>query len=189
MPVIPSVSREATFPDVVTFQFPYKSDSVATFPDVVTFQFPYNCESVQVPVVVTAEEVGAKAIDNNILTNLLPPGYNNIVCMTEVVLDYSCPFCYLACASYKEDEKYKVVNVSYNKIDAFSPQIFGILAGEEKKMFFCHKALPRTKIDEDQTQLAHHLGHVPMLQVPAVELSDTANYLRSFMGQLWKRSY
>nr|GEW83775.1 hypothetical protein [Tanacetum cinerariifolium] len=61
---------------------------------------------------------------------------------------------------FQEDEKYKVVNVSYNKIDAFSPQIFGILAGEEKKMFFCHKALPRTKIDEDETQLAHHLGHV-----------------------------
>nr|GEX30634.1 hypothetical protein [Tanacetum cinerariifolium] len=82
----------------------------ATFPDVVTFQFPYNCESVQVPVVVTAEEVGEKAMDNNILTNLLPPG-----------------------------------------LGLKPGEIFGILAGEEKKMFFCHKALPRTKIDEDQT--------------------------------------
>nr|GEW62822.1 hypothetical protein [Tanacetum cinerariifolium] len=46
----------------------------ATFLDVVTFQFPYKSDSVQVPVVVTAEEVGAKSIDNNIPTNLLTPG-------------------------------------------------------------------------------------------------------------------
>nr|GEZ96126.1 hypothetical protein [Tanacetum cinerariifolium] len=159
----------------------------ATFPNVVTFQFPYKSDSVQVPVVVTAKEVGAKPIDNNIPTNLLTPGlglkpgdvtfkykgYNEIVCNTEVVLDYFCPFCYLACASYKglkchlqashdlfdyefqEEEEYKVVNVSYNKTNAFSPQV-------EKKFFFCHKALTRTKLEDDQTQLADHLGHVTL---------------------------
>nr|GEU79903.1 hypothetical protein [Tanacetum cinerariifolium] len=55
-------------------------------------------------------------------------GYNDIVCNTEVMLDYSCAFCYLACLKchlqashdlfdyeFQEEEEYKVVNVSYNK--------------------------------------------------------------------------
>nr|GEZ32527.1 hypothetical protein [Tanacetum cinerariifolium] len=67
---------------------------------------------------------------------------------------------YLTMSSRLEEEKYKVVNVSYNKTDAFSPQRFGKLAGEEKKFFFCHKALTRTKLEDDQTQHADHLGHV-----------------------------
>lgn len=167
----------------------------ATFPNVITFQFPYNSKSVQVPVVVTAEEAGAKAIDNN--NSVLPPGlglntgevtfkykgYNDIVCETDVTPDYSCAFCLLACASYKglkchlqashdlfdyefqEDEKYQLVNVSYNKSDVLISENFGILAGDDKEFFFCHKALKRTKIEKDQTQLADHVGHVTLYSV------------------------
>ncbi|PWA40888.1 polycomb group protein EMBRYONIC FLOWER 2 [Artemisia annua] len=160
----------------------------ATFPNVVTFQFPYNSESVQVPVVVTAEEAGAEAIDNNDI--LLPPGlglipgevtfnfkgYNGIVCETEgtdynfvsfyvlkpqVFADYSCAFCLLPCGSYKglkchlqashglfdyeflEDEKYQLVNASYNKSDDFISQNFGILADEDMEFFFCQTPLQK----------------------------------------------
>ncbi|PWA43167.1 polycomb protein, VEFS-Box [Artemisia annua] len=168
-----------------------------TFPNVVTFQFPYNSESVQVPVVVTAEEAGAEAIDNNNI--LLPPGlglipgevafnfkgHNDIVCETgfEVRPDYSCAFCLLKCASYKglkchlqashglfdfefqEHEEYQLVTISYNKSEDFISQNFGILAGEDKEFFFCHKAFKRTKIEKDQTQLADHVGHDPRISL------------------------
>ncbi|KAJ0764612.1 putative transcription factor C2H2 family [Helianthus annuus] len=89
----------------------------------VSFRFPYNSEAVsilqQVPVVISAEEFGAK--------NMLPydvysyndaprPGvmrlrsgnvvfnykyYNNTLHRTEVTEDFSCPFCLVKCASYK----------------------------------------------------------------------------------------
>ncbi|KAK9063276.1 hypothetical protein SSX86_017146 [Deinandra increscens subsp. villosa] len=89
----------------------------------VSFHFPYNSEAVsilqQVPVVISAEEFGAK--------NMLPydvysyndtprPGvmrlrsgnvifnykyYNNMLQRTEVTEDFSCPFCLVKCASYK----------------------------------------------------------------------------------------
>ncbi|KAI7732945.1 hypothetical protein M8C21_011425 [Ambrosia artemisiifolia] len=89
----------------------------------VSFRFPYNAEAVsilqQVPVVISAEEFGAK--------NMLPydvysyndaprPGimrlrsgnvifnykyYNNTLHRTEVTEDFSCPFCLVKCASYK----------------------------------------------------------------------------------------
>ncbi|KAJ9539782.1 hypothetical protein OSB04_026288, partial [Centaurea solstitialis] len=91
-----------------------------------SFQFPYNSEAVsilqQVPVMISAEELGAKDISpydlypyNNFPTNLLPhvirlrsgnvifnyKYYNNILQKSEVTEDYACPFCLVKCGSYK----------------------------------------------------------------------------------------
>ncbi|GJV12338.1 hypothetical protein Tco_1353879, partial [Tanacetum coccineum] len=99
----------------------------------------------QVPVVVTAELVGAKPIDNNnIPTNLLTPGLGlkpgeGLKCHLQAshdLFDYE----------FQEDEKYKIVNVSYNKNDTFSPQRFGKLVGEENKFFFWSE--PRLTYDQ-----------------------------------------
>ncbi|CAI9273918.1 unnamed protein product [Lactuca saligna] len=87
-----------------------------------SFQFPYNAEAVQVPVMISAEELGAKDISpydlysyNNIPTNSMPhvirlrtgnvifnyKYYNNLLQRSEVTEDYACPFCLVKCASYK----------------------------------------------------------------------------------------
>ncbi|KAL4575997.1 hypothetical protein LXL04_012085 [Taraxacum kok-saghyz] len=91
-----------------------------------SFQLPYNSEAVsilqQVPVMISAEELGAKDISpydvysyNNIPRNSMPhvirlrtgnvvfnyKYYNNILQRSEVTEDYSCPFCLVKCASYK----------------------------------------------------------------------------------------
>ncbi|KAI3519607.1 hypothetical protein L1887_08821 [Cichorium endivia] len=91
-----------------------------------SFHFPYNSEVVsifqQVPVMISAEELGAKDISpydlysyNNIPTNSMPhvirlrtgnvifnyKYYNNMLQRSEVTEDYSCPFCLVKCASYK----------------------------------------------------------------------------------------
>ncbi|PWA76072.1 polycomb protein, VEFS-Box [Artemisia annua] len=92
----------------------------------VSFQFPHNSEAVsilqQVPVIISAEELGAKDIspydlysysdipDNsrpriirlrtgNVIFNY--KYYNDMLHRTEVTEDFSCPFCLLRCASYK----------------------------------------------------------------------------------------
>lgn len=89
----------------------------------VSFHFPYNSESVsilqQVPVIISAEEVGAKNMspydmysynDNprpgitrlrsgNVIFNY--KYYNNTLHRTEVTEEFSCPFCLVKCASYK----------------------------------------------------------------------------------------
>ncbi|KAI3783830.1 hypothetical protein L1987_42918 [Smallanthus sonchifolius] len=92
----------------------------------VSFQFPHNSEAVsilqQVPVIVSAEELGAKDISSydlhsfsDIPDNSLPrimrlrtgnvifnyKCYNDMLQRTEVTEDFSCPFCLVRCASYK----------------------------------------------------------------------------------------
>ncbi|KAK9075231.1 hypothetical protein SSX86_003552 [Deinandra increscens subsp. villosa] len=92
----------------------------------VSFQFPHNSEAVsilqQVPVIVSAEELGAKDISacdvysfSDIPDNSLPrimrlrtgnvifnyKYYNNMLQRTEVTEEFSCPFCLVRCASYK----------------------------------------------------------------------------------------
>ncbi|KAI3800060.1 hypothetical protein L1987_35367 [Smallanthus sonchifolius] len=80
------------------------------------------CILQQVPITITAEELGAKDLSpldlhsyNNMSTDKLPEVlrqrtgevsfnykyYNNMLQRTEVTEDYTCPFCYLKCASYK----------------------------------------------------------------------------------------
>ncbi|KAI7734769.1 hypothetical protein M8C21_000689, partial [Ambrosia artemisiifolia] len=92
----------------------------------VSFQFPHNSEAVsilqQVPVTVSAEELGAKDISaydlysfSDIPDNSLPrimrlrtgnvifnyKYYNDMLQRTEVTEEFSCPFCLVRCASYK----------------------------------------------------------------------------------------
>nr|XP_043614444.1 polycomb group protein EMBRYONIC FLOWER 2-like isoform X3 [Erigeron canadensis] len=121
----------------------------------VSFQFPHNSEAVtilqQVPIIVSAEELGAKDISaydlysyrdipDNSLSHImrLRTGnvifnykyYNDTFQKTEVTEEFACPFCLIACASYKGlrlhltsshdlfnfefwvNEDYQVVNVS-----------------------------------------------------------------------------
>nr|AGM15312.1 embryonic flower 2_2 [Chrysanthemum x morifolium] len=89
----------------------------------VSFHFPYNSEAVsilqQVPVNISAEEIGAKNMlpydayssndspktgilrlrSGNVIFNY--KYYNNMLQRTEVTENFSCPFCLVKCASYK----------------------------------------------------------------------------------------
>ncbi|XP_071711847.1 polycomb group protein EMBRYONIC FLOWER 2-like isoform X2 [Rutidosis leptorrhynchoides] len=92
----------------------------------VSFQFPHNSEAVsilqQVPLFISAEELGAKDISaydlysySDIPDDALPhimrlrtgnvifnyKYYNDTMQRTEVTEDYTCPFCLVRCASYK----------------------------------------------------------------------------------------
>ncbi|KAI3756932.1 hypothetical protein L6452_04464 [Arctium lappa] len=92
----------------------------------VSFRFQYNSEAVgilqQVPVMVSAEELGAKDIStydlhsySDIPDNSLPhivrlrtgnvifkyKYYNDMLQRSEVTEDFTCPFCLVRCASYK----------------------------------------------------------------------------------------
>ncbi|KAK9060998.1 hypothetical protein SSX86_018178 [Deinandra increscens subsp. villosa] len=89
----------------------------------VSFDFPQDVEVAQVPITITAEELGAKDIPPldlhslNISTDKLPEVLrqrtgevtfkykykynNNMLHMEEVTEGYSCPFCSQKCASYK----------------------------------------------------------------------------------------
>ncbi|KAJ0588861.1 putative transcription factor C2H2 family [Helianthus annuus] len=92
----------------------------------VSFQFPHDSEAVsifqQLPVIVSAEEVGAKDVSAHDLYSFsdIPDNsqprimrmrtgnvifnykyYNDMLQRTEVTEEFSCPFCLVRCASYK----------------------------------------------------------------------------------------
>ncbi|KAK1409228.1 hypothetical protein QVD17_35753 [Tagetes erecta] len=121
-----SLGERAQFMSTVSLKSCYMKLSCSYGEKCISFQFPHNSEAVsilqQVPVIITAEELGAKDISpydlysyNNIPTDKLPQVirlrtgnvifnfkyYNNMLHRTEVTEDYSCPFCLLKCASYK----------------------------------------------------------------------------------------
>ncbi|KAL8192818.1 hypothetical protein R6Q57_027266 [Mikania cordata] len=121
-----SLGERAQFMSTVSLKSCYMKLSCTDGDKRLSFQFPYNSEAVsilqQVPVIITAEELGAKDLSpydlysyNNIPTDKLPQVirlrtgnvifnfkyYNNMLHRSEVTEDYSCPFCLLKCASYK----------------------------------------------------------------------------------------
>ncbi|PWA43168.1 embryonic flower 2 [Artemisia annua] len=121
-----SLGERVQMVHTVSMQSCYMKLSTSGKEKCLSFQFPHNSEAVsilqQVPVVFTAEELGAKDkspydlyLYNNIPTNSLPhvirlrsgnvvfnyKYYSNRLQRTEVTEDYSCPFCLMKCASYK----------------------------------------------------------------------------------------
>ncbi|KAK9060986.1 hypothetical protein SSX86_018166 [Deinandra increscens subsp. villosa] len=121
-----SLGERAQFMSTVSLKSCYMKLSCSDMGKCVSFQFPHNSEAVsilqQVPVIITAEELGAKDISpydlysyNNVPIDKLPQVirlrtgnvifnfkyYNNMLHKSEVTEDYSCPFCLLKCASYK----------------------------------------------------------------------------------------
>ncbi|XP_024976364.1 polycomb group protein EMBRYONIC FLOWER 2-like isoform X3 [Cynara cardunculus var. scolymus] len=121
-----SLGERVELMSTVSMQSCYMKLSCSDEEKCVSFQFPYNSEAVsilqQVPVMISAEELGAKDISpydlysyNNIPPNSLPhvirlraanvifnyKYYNNMLQRSEVTEDYSCPFCLMKCASYK----------------------------------------------------------------------------------------
>ncbi|KAI7749325.1 hypothetical protein M8C21_023660 [Ambrosia artemisiifolia] len=121
-----SLGERAQFMSTVSLKSCYMKLSCSDGEKCLSFHFPHNSEAVsilqQVPVIVTAEELGAKDISpydlysyNNIPTDKLSQVirlrtgnvifnfkyYNNMLQKSEVTEDYCCPFCLLKCASYK----------------------------------------------------------------------------------------
>ncbi|KAI3793122.1 hypothetical protein L1987_35736 [Smallanthus sonchifolius] len=121
-----SLGERAQFMSTVSLKSCYMKLSCSDGEKCLSFQFPHNSEAVsilqQIPVIITAEELGAKDLSpydlysyNSILTDKLPQVirlrtgnvifnfkyYNNMLHRSEVTEDYCCPFCLLKCASYK----------------------------------------------------------------------------------------
>nr|XP_043612228.1 polycomb group protein EMBRYONIC FLOWER 2 isoform X2 [Erigeron canadensis] len=114
-----SLGGRAEMESTVIMQSCYMKLSCLDGGKCVSFHFPYNPEIVQVPVIISAEEVGSKNMssydmysynDNpgpgimrlrsgNVIFNY--KYYNNRLHRTEVTEDFSCPFCLVKCASYK----------------------------------------------------------------------------------------
>ncbi|XP_076895392.1 polycomb group protein EMBRYONIC FLOWER 2-like [Bidens hawaiensis] len=121
-----SLGVRAQFTSTVSLKSCYMKLSSLDEEKCASFQFPRNSEAVsilqQVPVSITAEELGAKDLTrydlhsyNNIPTDKLSQVirlrkgnvifnykyYNNMLHKSEVTEDYCCPICLLKCASYK----------------------------------------------------------------------------------------
>ncbi|KAJ0705395.1 putative polycomb protein, VEFS-Box [Helianthus annuus] len=121
-----SLGERAQFISTVSLKSCYMKLSCTDSEKSLSFHFPHNSEAVsilqQVPVIITAEELGAKDISpydlysyNNIPTDKLSQVirlrtgnvifnfkyYNNMLQRSEVTEDYCCAFCLLKCASYK----------------------------------------------------------------------------------------
>ncbi|KAL4574346.1 hypothetical protein LXL04_021175 [Taraxacum kok-saghyz] len=142
----------------------------------------------QVPMMISAEELGAKDISpydvysyKNIPRNSMShvirlrtgnvvfnyKYYNNILQRSEVTEDYSCPFCLVKCASYKVNEDYQVVIVSV-KSDTGTSEIFGNIADpRQQSLFFCRKPLSRKEPEDPTLKTNHVLPSVLDSDVPA----------------------
>ncbi|KAI3793121.1 hypothetical protein L1987_35735 [Smallanthus sonchifolius] len=116
------IGERAEFTSTVSLKSCYTKLSSSCGEKRLSFPFPSNFEVMQVPITITAEELGAKDLSpsdlhsySNMSTDKLPEVlrprtgevsfnykyYNNMLQRTEVTEDYTCPFCYLKCASYK----------------------------------------------------------------------------------------
>ncbi|KAI3800061.1 hypothetical protein L1987_35368 [Smallanthus sonchifolius] len=116
-----SLGGRAEFISTVSLKSCYMKLSSSGGEKRLSFHFPYSFEVVQVPITITAEELGAKDISPLDLpsykksTDKLPEVprprtgevifnfkyYDNMLQKTEVTEGYTCPFCHLKCASYK----------------------------------------------------------------------------------------
>ncbi|XP_071728643.1 polycomb group protein EMBRYONIC FLOWER 2-like [Rutidosis leptorrhynchoides] len=167
----------------------------------VSFKFPHNSEAVsilkQVPVFISAEELGAKDISaydlysySDIPQDSLPQilrlragkvifnfkYYNDTMQKTEVTENYTCAFCLMKCASFKDlkyhltashdlfrfeflvNEDYQVVNVSVKiNVEKYG---FGGVSPTEEAFSFCHRPMRRRK-PKCRTPNANH-SHRPM---------------------------
>lgn len=161
----------------------------------VSFQFPYNSEAVQVPVMISAEELGAKDISpydmysyNSIPTNSMPhvirlrtgnvifnyKYYNNLLQRSEVTEDYSCPFCLIKCASFKGLRLHLISSHDFFRFEFWVNQDYQVVIVSVKSDTFTSEIFGNVG---DPRQQSVFLCHKPMRRRKRKTITQKANHV------------
>ncbi|ONM54134.1 VEF family protein isoform X4 [Zea mays] len=108
--------------------------------------------------------------------------YNNTMQETEVTEDFSCPFCYVRCGSFKISEEYQVVNVSL-KADAWRTELFAEGVDPRHQTFSYRSRFKKRRRSKNTMEKIRHVhSHIMESGSPEDEAGSEDNFVQGENG-------